>query len=388
MLALGNGVVMTGFMMLLPLLPRYISQLSFNDFQIGILVASFFAGRVLFEFPVGIVSDYIGRRLVMWAALSLSAVATAAYALTTTPELMMFFRLLQGVAASAFVVGSQAYINDCTPMELRGLANGINSSAINIGVIVGPLLAGFLSQAYSIGTPFWIGGALAAVCLFLSLRIPEVSFSQAPGKPPRPDRYFLKELLAPVISRRSFALSMIHFLQWMGITIFLTMAPILTAEKLGWGVGLVAVALAASGAVSAISSPTLGQLSDRQGRIGVMMTGLIIMGLESLAVLFHPGTALTIAAFAVGGLGAPAYFNSFLSLIGDVTRPFERGAVTGFIGSFGEWGSIIGSAVAAPLLWHAISTEAPMAFDAVVFFASVLLVLASRALLRAPAEPL
>ena len=76
-------------------------------------------------------------------------------------------------------------------------------------------------------------------------------------------------------------------------------------------------------------------------------------------------------ALAVGGIGAPAYFNAFYSLEGDITQPQERGAVTGFVGSFGEWGSIIGSSLLTPLLWRAVNVSAPMALDAVVLTLTV-----------------
>jgi MFS family permease len=344
------------------------------------LVASFFLGRVLFEFPVGLLSDYLGRRLIMRSAVLLFTVSTAAYALSTDPTIMVILRMLQGVSASAFAVGSQAYINDRTPRECRGLANGVVSSAINGGVIVGPLLAGILSQAYSIKAPFWAGGALGAACFFLMLTIPPLGL-------PREQRITvgiesrlksIKRAFEPVFSLPSFSMSLVHFLQWMGIAIFLTIAPIFTAETLSWDAGVVALAFAASGTVSALASPLLGHLSDRSGRIWVMAAGLAVSALESLLVLLHPGSALTIIAFAIGGLGAPAYFNSFLSLIGDVTRPRERGAVTGFVGSFGEWGSIIGSGLITPLLWHNINSQAPLVFDVLVFFATALLVIVAR----------
>jgi len=106
------------------------------------------------------------------------------------------------------------------------------------------------------------------------------------------------------------------------------------------------------------------------------------MALESLVVLLHPGTVLTIIAFALGGFGAPAYFNSFLSLVGDVTSTAERGAVTGFVGSFGEWGSIIGSGLITPLTWHNINAHAPLVFDVVVFLLTTVLVLAVKNTLR------
>jgi DHA1 family multidrug resistance protein-like MFS transporter len=376
-LALASGVVMTGFMMLLPLLPRYSAQLGFNEYDIGLLVAAFFVGRVLFQFPLGVLSDRIGRRGIMSASLFLFTVATATYALSTDAGLMMALRLLQGMAASGFAVGSQAYINDRTPAEFRGLANGITSSAINIGVIVGPILGGTLSQTFSMQAPFWAGGALGALCFVISLFIPRVDIRKPAAVKGRsaPQTGRLRGILSSVFCLPSISLSLVQFLLMMAIAIFLTSAPILTAEILGWSAGEIALAFALGGAAAVISSPFLGQLSDRIGRIWVIAVGLVALTLEGLIVYLHPGTPLTMAAFAIGGAGTPAYFNAFYSLIGDVTVPQERGAVTGFVGSFGEWGSIIGSSLLVPVTWRYISVAAPMAVDVLVSLLTLMLVI-------------
>ena len=379
-LALSSGVIMTGFMMMLPLLPQYAEQLGFGEYDIGVLVAAFFAGRVLLQFPLGILSDRVGRRRIMSASLLLFAITTAAYALTTDWSTMMLLRLLQGVAASGFAVTSQSYINDRTPTELRGLANGVTSSAINIGVIAGPVLGGVLAQAYNIQFPFWIGGALGALCFLLSLAIPNISVrGQLAGWDELVPRLsHVRRVFSSVLCLPSFSLSLIQFLLMMAIAIFLTSAPILTAELLGWSSSDIALAFAIGGAAAAISSPFLGQLSDRVGRIWVMAFGMLTLVAQGVIVYLHPNTMVVMAAFALGGAGTPAYFNAFYSLIGDVTLPHERGAVTGFVGSFGEWGSIIGSSLLVPFTWRSFGVSAPMAADVLVALLTLVLILSIR----------
>ena len=383
-LALANGVVMTGFMMLLPLLPGYSENLGFDEFDIGLLVAAFFAGRVLFQFPMGVLSDRIGRRGIITASLSIFTVSTGAYALTTTVWLMMLLRMFQGVSASSLAVGSQSYINDRTPAGFRGLANGITSSAINIGVILGPMLAGLLSQNFSIRTPFWVGAALGAACFVISLAIPAVpgAVSSSLATSSNSAESLFRKVLSSVFCLPSFSLSLIQFLSMMSIAIFLTSAPLLTSEILRWSSSEIALAFAAGGAAAAVSSPFLGQLSDRIGRISVIALGMASLALEALVVFMHPGTPLTIAAFAVGGAGTPAYFNAFYSLIGDVTIPVERGAVTGFVGSFGEWGSIIGSSIIVPVVWSNVSVSAPMGLNFLICVITLVLTLVMRAPLQ------
>ncbi|MHB1390713.1 MAG: MFS transporter [Thermoleophilia bacterium] len=379
-LAFANGVIMTGFMMLLPLLPAYALELGFGGYEIGLLVASFFIGRVLFQFPLGILSDRFGRRRIIWVSLLLFTISTAAYALASSMLLMFLLRMVQGISSSGFLVGSQSYVNDQTPTRFRGLANGVMSSAINIGVIAGPVLGGTLSQAYNLRTPFWVGGALGLISLLLTLLMPrQVTKSPATSWEdivPRLSRF--RRTIAAVWSAPSLSLSLVQFMQMMGMGIFLTAVPILTAEALSWSANQIALALALNGATAALASPYLGRLSDRAGRVSMICLGLLILALEGLVIFLHPGTTLTMGAMAIGGLGAPAYYNAFYSLEGDVTRPEERGAVTGFVGSFGEWGSIIGSSLLTPLIWKSIDVSAPMGIQALILLITLAVVLAMR----------
>ncbi|MHB0916100.1 MAG: MFS transporter [Thermoleophilia bacterium] len=384
-LSLASAVIMTGFMMMLPILPLYASQLDFNEFEIGMLIAAFFLGRVPFQFPLGTVSDQVGRKLIMSASLLIFALATTAFTLTSDAGVMIALRLAQGIASAGFVVGFQSYVNDLTPRAFRGLAHGINSSAINAGVIIGPILGGTLSQAYSIQAPFWVGGALGAACFIISLTIPNVSKSGVAREPSRlkPAAERIRSLMASVLTLPSFSLSLVHFLQMMSMAIFFTTAPILTAELLTWSTADIAFALAAGGTAGAISSPFLGRLADRQGaRVWVMVTGLAVMALQSYVIFIHPGTALTMLGFIIGGAGTPAYFNSFFSLVGDVTLKEERGAVSGFIGSTAEWGSILGSSLVTPLLWRSVGVRAPMAISVILLLITVLVSLMVKSLLQ------
>jgi EmrB/QacA subfamily drug resistance transporter len=84
-----------------------------------------------------------------------------------------------------------------------------------------------------------------------------------------------------------------------------------------------------------------GSLSDRFGRKGMLIAGLSVFGLASLAggLMDNPGQV--IAARAVMGLGAAMVFPSTLSLISNVFT--ERGERARAIGL---WGAITGAAIA------------------------------------------
>jgi EmrB/QacA subfamily drug resistance transporter len=86
---------------------------------------------------------------------------------------------------------------------------------------------------------------------------------------------------------------------------------------------------------------TFGSLSDRFGRKGMLLAGLVVVGGASLAGGFMTSAGQLIAARAVMGLGAAMTFPATLSLISNVfTERKERARAIGL------WGAIAGVAIA------------------------------------------
>jgi len=86
---------------------------------------------------------------------------------------------------------------------------------------------------------------------------------------------------------------------------------------------------------------TFGSLSDRFGRKGMLLAGLAVFGLASLAGGFTKDPAQLIAARSVMGLGAAMTFPATLSLISNVF-PERRERAR----AIGLWGAIAGVAIA------------------------------------------
>ena len=85
----------------------------------------------------------------------------------------------------------------------------------------------------------------------------------------------------------------------------------------------------------------MGSLSDRFGRKGMLLAGLSVFGLASLAGGLTDSAGQLIAARAVMGLGAAMVFPSTLSLLTNVfTARRERALVIGL------WGAVTGVAIA------------------------------------------
>ena len=86
---------------------------------------------------------------------------------------------------------------------------------------------------------------------------------------------------------------------------------------------------------------TSGSLSDRFGRKGMLMAGLLVFGLASFAGGYATSPAGLIAARAVMGLGAAMTFPATLSLLTGVFTSRKERAL-----SIGLWGATAGMAIA------------------------------------------
>ena len=62
--------------------------------------------------------------------------------------MMVLFRILQGVFGAALVPLSQSVLLDINPQEKHGQAMAIWGAGIMVGPIVGPVLGGWLTDAF------------------------------------------------------------------------------------------------------------------------------------------------------------------------------------------------------------------------------------------------
>jgi EmrB/QacA subfamily drug resistance transporter len=118
---------------------------------------------------------------------------------------------------------------------------------------------------------------------------------------------------------------------------------------------------------------TFGSLSDRFGRKRMLLAGLAVVGIASLAGGFTTSPAQLIAARAVMGLGAAMTFPATLSLISNIFTERKERALT-----IGLWGATAGVAIAmgpivgGALLQHFSWTSIFIAMAPVAAVAAVL----------------
>jgi len=130
---------------------------------VSTLLSSFVIGSLIFQLPLGTVSDRIGRRRVLILSTLLGGILFSLVPLTHSVfELFAIFMLAGGLVGSIYSLGL-AYVADLIPISLLPTANIIGTIHFGIGSILGPYIGGVVLSNISPESLFLL---IAVVVLF------------------------------------------------------------------------------------------------------------------------------------------------------------------------------------------------------------------------------
>jgi MFS family permease len=159
-----------------------IFEITGSELDLGLLGLAEFVPTALLSPFTGAITDRVDRRLVMALGLGGETVAGLGmflYARTDPTALAPFFGLviLFGIARAFYAPPSRALPVDLAPVGAVERVLAMNAATWQIGAIVGPVVAGFLS-AVSPATPFLLSTALFLISLSMVALIPKVSIDK------------------------------------------------------------------------------------------------------------------------------------------------------------------------------------------------------------------
>ncbi len=173
--ALSGGVVSLGaatFVMATMLTMMSTLEVQFNErleqtaFAFSVAFSALMVSRLLFQIPLGHLSDRIGRKPLIIFGLILMTPSTALLGLVSSTLQLTGLRLVQGIASAGIAAPSFALAADLSPAGKEGLHMSVITMGFGLGIAVGPLIAGILALV-SFQLPFFIGGALSLLAAWI-----------------------------------------------------------------------------------------------------------------------------------------------------------------------------------------------------------------------------
>jgi len=153
-------------------LPSIADHLSLNAVSLNWVATSYTLAAAAFLVPLGRLADIWGRKKIFQIGMVLNAIASILCGVAPTGEWLIVFRVLQGIGSAMIFGTSMAILTSVYPQQERGRALGFTVAAVYVGLSVGPLIGGLLTQ-YSWQSIFYLNGVIAVVTtiiVFLMLK--------------------------------------------------------------------------------------------------------------------------------------------------------------------------------------------------------------------------
>lgn len=118
----------------------------------------------------GKVADLVNRKALLLLALVVFVIATCLAGLSRSVEMLIAMRALQGLGGGGLAALSQIVMADIVSPRERGRYAGMFGASMAVGTVGGPLLGGFLTDAFSWRWNFYVALPFAVVAIILIVR--------------------------------------------------------------------------------------------------------------------------------------------------------------------------------------------------------------------------
>ncbi|WP_406703980.1 multidrug efflux MFS transporter [Sodalis sp.] len=352
---------------ILPFLPLYVEQLGVHSHESlslwsGVVFSATFLVSAVVSPLWGSMADRRGRKLMLLRSSLGMAVVIALQAFVTSVW-QLLLRALMGLT-SGYIPNAMALVASQVPREKSGWALGTLSTGQVSGVIIGPLLGGFMADHLGLRVVFLITAGLMTVSFLVTLLLIKERVVRVKKADQLHGRAVFAALPYPRLILTLFITTMMIQLTNSSISPILTLfIKELSANR--DNLAFISGAIAAVPGVSALlAAPRLGRLGDRIGTARVLMTALgCLIALFCIMALVRTPLQLGALRFMMGfaeGALMPAVQTLLLKYSSDQVT----GRIFGYNQSFMYLGNVagplVGSSISALLgfRWVFIATAA------------------------------
>jgi EmrB/QacA subfamily drug resistance transporter len=127
-------------------LPSIGNDFSMDAILLSWVTTSYLLASAMFLVPFGKIADIYGRKRIFACGILTFTLASAGCAISSSAVMLVCFRVLQGIGASAIYPIGAAILTSTFPARELGRVLGISGAAVYIGFSLGPFFGGLLTH--------------------------------------------------------------------------------------------------------------------------------------------------------------------------------------------------------------------------------------------------
>lgn len=162
-------------------LPSIEKEFEIDAIFLSWITTVFLLSTAMFLVPLGRLGDIKGRKRIFVLGLVIFTISSLLCSLAFSGTSLVVFRFLQGLGSAMIASTGVAMLTSAYPPNERGKVLGINTSAVYVGLSLGPILGGFITQNFGWRTLFLFPLFVAFFAIFAILRVKQ-EWAEAKGE--------------------------------------------------------------------------------------------------------------------------------------------------------------------------------------------------------------
>jgi len=151
-------------------MPQIRGELGASLQEITLITTGYMIAMVLVMPLTGFLGSLFGQKRVYVASLVIFTVGSVLCGTARSLEMLVLWRILQGLGGGALQPTQQAILRQTFPPEEQGMAMAIFSMVIMVGPAVGPVLGGWITDNMSWPWIFFVNLPVGALGIYMTLR--------------------------------------------------------------------------------------------------------------------------------------------------------------------------------------------------------------------------
>jgi MFS family permease len=353
-MSLGQGMVV-------PTIPALAATFDVSAGLAAQLVTAGILGRFVALLPAGYLLDRFGRKPVLVTGPLIVASGSALTAVAPVFPLLLVAQFLTGTGSSAWQVAREVTAVDVVRPEQRGRMMSGFMGMSSVGVAVGPVLGGIVTDLLGFRAVFWVYALMGVCTLLVSLRIRETAHPRrsAPrslfnvGRVSEVEPYFRTTYVVLIFNT---------FVAMMRGALINSLLPLYVGLQLGFSSTVVGTLFGIYGLVNVLMIAPTGVLSDSRGRKAVVVPSTFIATFVFLAFPLATGVVPLSILAALMGVATGLALGTMATYTYDVIPDHARARLQALRRLFGDMGGIMGPAMGGTIADLASPSAAFWAF--------------------------
>ena len=152
-------------------LPAIALEFKANAVLLGWIPTVYLLSLAVFLVPFGRIADIYGRKKIFTYGIIIFTISSLIAGFSVSTEMLLIIRVFQGLGAAMIFGNVAAIIASLFPPGERGRALGISVTGVFLGLFLGPVLGGFLTQNLGWRSIFFLNVILGLLSTLAVLRL-------------------------------------------------------------------------------------------------------------------------------------------------------------------------------------------------------------------------